>query len=222
MAWDTLQPTNTTKIRNLGVVIRPNWAAIQTADSTFTPDAFNFRDRTAAGLPVNPTAIATAYISFCKQDAAGNPELFGIDAASNVTQLTKAGRIGVATQGVNALNFIMDSTAVTYGKNQMIVATGSFNANGSLATGINMTASSHPGTGSYIISVNADILLNSNYQVLATCSNDGAFGDNERVINVVSKGVPSAGNPTLISLKIRSGSSNSHDNKFDIIIVGGR
>ena len=222
MAWDTLQPTNTTKIRNLGVVIRPNWAAIQTADATFTPDAFNFKNRTPSVVPIDPAAIATAYITYCKEDSAGNPELFGISAASEVVQFTKAGRLGVATQGVNALNFIMDSTSFTYGKNQMIVASGNFSAVGALLQGVNMTASSHPGTGSYVISVNADVLLNSGYQVIATAHNNGGFGDNERVINIVSKGVPSPGNPTLISLKIRSGSSNSHDNKFDVIIIGGR
>lgn len=222
MAWDTLQPTNTTKIRNLGVVIRPNWAAIQTADPTFTPDAFNFRDRTAAGLAVNPTAIATAYIGYCKQDAAGNPEFFGIDAASNVIQFSKAGRIGIPTQGVNALNFIMDSTSVTYGKNQMIVATGSFDANGNLLSGVNMAAVSHPGTGSYNIAVNADILLNSNYQVIVTCFNDGTFADSERVINLVTKAAPVAATPTNIALKIRSGGGTSRDQKFDVIVVGGR
>ena len=222
MAWDTLQPANTTKIRNLGVVIRPNWAAIQTADSTFTPDALNFRDRTAAGLAVNPTDIATAYIAFCKQDAAGNPELFGISSTSDVIQFTKAGRIGVATQGVNALNFIMDSTAVTYGKNQMIIACGSFAANGTLLSGVNMSAVSHPGTGSYNIAVNADILLNSNYQVIVTCFNNGAFGDSERVANLVTKGAPVAATPTNIAIKIRSGGGSSNDQKFDVIVVGGR
>jgi hypothetical protein len=222
MAWDTLQPTNTTKIRNLGVVIRPNWAAIQTADSTFTPDALNFKNRTPSVVPIDPAAIATAYIAYCKEDAAGNPELFGISAASEIVQFTKAGRLGVATQGVNALNFIMDSTSFTYGKNQMIVASGSFSAAGALLSGVNMSAVSHPGTGSYNIAVNADVLLNSNYQVIVTCFNNGAFGDSERVANLVTKGVPSAGNPTNIAIKIRSGGGSSNDQKFDVIVIGGR
>lgn len=159
---------------------------------------------------------------YCKQDAAGNPELFGISPSSTVIQYSKAGRIGLATQGVNALNFIMDSTSFTYGKNQMIVATGSFNSSGGLLSGVNMSAFSHPDTGEYIVRVNADVLLNSNYQVLATCQNNGSFGDSERVINVVSKGTPSAGNPTNISLVIRSGGGTRNDQRFDIIVVGGR
>lgn len=218
MAWDTLQPTNTTKIRNLGVVIRPNWAAIQTADSSFTPDAFNFTDRTAAALPVDPTAIATAYISYCKQDAAGNPEFFGISAASEVIQYSRAGRIGIPTQGVNALNFIMDSTTFTYGKNQMIVATGSFNSSGGLTSGVNMVANTHPSTGVYTVRVNADVLLNNNYKVILTSQTGG----NERIINITSKGSVSAGNPTTIGIQIQAGDGGSRDEAFEVIVVGGR
>jgi hypothetical protein len=222
MAWDNTQPTNTTKIRNLGVVIRPNWLAIEQADSTFKPYAINFTDRTAAGLPVNPMAIGTAYIVYCKQDAAGNPELFGISATSTVTQLVKAGRIGIPTQGVNALNFIMDSTSFTYGKNQMIVACGSFSSSGSLISGVNMSALSHPDDGEYTVRVNANVLLNSNYQVLCSCHNDGTFGDSERVINIVSKGSPSVGNPTNLSFVIRSGGGSRRDQRFEVVVIGGR
>lgn len=98
MAWDNTQPTNTTKIRNLGVVIRPNWVAIEQADSTFKPWAINFTDRTAAGIAVNPTALAAAYLMYCKQDAAGNPELFGISSANNIIQFTR-GAPTIATTG---------------------------------------------------------------------------------------------------------------------------
>ena len=98
MAFDNTQPTNTTKIRNLGVVIRPNWLAIEQADSSFQPQAINFKDRTAAGLPVNPTALAAAYLLYCKQDAAGNPQLFGIDSSSNIIQFTK-GAPTISTTG---------------------------------------------------------------------------------------------------------------------------
>lgn len=89
MAWDPTQPEDTTKLRNLGVVIRPNWAAIQTGDSTFKPQALNFANRTVAGVPVDPTAIADTYITYAKTDAAGNTEMFAIDENSNVIQMTK-------------------------------------------------------------------------------------------------------------------------------------
>ena len=89
MALDASQPTNTVKIRDISADIRPNWVAIQNADSSFQPQAINFTDRTIASLPVNPTAISGAYITFCKTDTLGNSELFGINANSEVIQFTQ-------------------------------------------------------------------------------------------------------------------------------------
>lgn len=88
MAFDKTQPQNTTKLRNLGVVIRPNWDAIETADSTFIPEALNLADRTAAGIANDPTAIADSVILYSKQDGSGNPQSFAIDPSSNIYQLT--------------------------------------------------------------------------------------------------------------------------------------
>lgn len=89
MAYDSTQPTNSTKIRNLGVVIRPNWVAIEQADSSFKPYAINFNNRTELEISVDPTAIANSYILYCKTDGAGNSELYGINPNSNVIQLTR-------------------------------------------------------------------------------------------------------------------------------------
>ena len=91
MAWDIAEPQDTTKIRDLGTVIRPNWVAIDQADSTFKPLAFNFANRTPDPAANNPTAIADAYILYCKDDGAGNPELFGIDENSVISQFTATG-----------------------------------------------------------------------------------------------------------------------------------
>ena len=88
MAFNKTQPQNTTKLRNLGIVIRPNWEAIETADSTFIPEALNLTDRTAAGLASDPTAIADTVILYSKQDASGNPQIFSIEPSSTIYQLT--------------------------------------------------------------------------------------------------------------------------------------
>lgn len=90
MAFDKTQPTNTTKIRNLGVVIRPNWAAIESGDSSFKPQAINFSNRTVAGLPVNPAAIADTMVMYSKSDASGKTQLYTIDPDSHVTQISAA------------------------------------------------------------------------------------------------------------------------------------
>lgn len=88
MVYDATQPANATKIRNLGVVIRPNWVAIERAESSFKPYAINLANRTPLLVPNDPAAIANSYIVYCKQDAAGNPQLYGIDQASRVTQIS--------------------------------------------------------------------------------------------------------------------------------------
>ncbi len=88
MTWDRTQPTDTTKIRNLGIVIRPNWEAIEDGDSSFQPQAINYANRTPLAAANDPTAISTSYITYCKDDVDGNPELFGIDASGKISQFT--------------------------------------------------------------------------------------------------------------------------------------
>ena len=88
MAFDKTQPTNTCKIRNLGDVIRPNWVAIEEGLSSFRVASLNVANRTVLGIPGNPAAIASTDILFSKSDASGNTQLYVIDPASRVTQIT--------------------------------------------------------------------------------------------------------------------------------------
>ena len=88
MSWDKTQPQGSTKLRNLGDVINPNWAAIETADDTFKPIAVNL-DKNA----VDRTAIADAVITYNK-----NNELYAIDPSSVVTKLT-GGSLTAAANG---------------------------------------------------------------------------------------------------------------------------
>jgi len=101
MAWDKTLPQGSTKIRNLGDVITPNWDAIETADSTFLPQALNLADRDALAIASDPTAIADSVILYSKQDAAGNPQAYFIDPSSNVIQMTTGLPIGAATGSSN-------------------------------------------------------------------------------------------------------------------------
>jgi len=88
MTWDPTQPTDNTKIRNLGIVIRPNWEAIENADSSFKPIGINFNNRTPLIVSNDPTAISDSYILYSKEDSDGSPQLFGIDENSVTSQFT--------------------------------------------------------------------------------------------------------------------------------------
>lgn len=102
MAFDKTQPTDTTKIRNLGTVIRPNWVAIEEGGSTFKPYATNYQTRTDLGVSNDPSAISGASIAYCKDDADGNAELYAINENSDVVQLTRGG-INIAASGHTVL-----------------------------------------------------------------------------------------------------------------------
>jgi hypothetical protein len=102
MVWDLTQPTDTTKIRNLGTVIRPNWQAIQEGDASFKPYSINLDNRTPLPISNDPLAIANAYLLYCKEDTAGDPQLYGIDASSNIIQFTG----GAPTLGTNGHVFL--------------------------------------------------------------------------------------------------------------------
>lgn len=114
MAFDSTQPTNTTKIRNLGVVIRPNWVAIQEADSSFLPYAVNLVDRTNASIsPEDPATIAKSGITYSKQDSNGDTQVFCINSTdaggsqiyqlsgNRYTETTNSGTAGGTLYGVS-------------------------------------------------------------------------------------------------------------------------
>jgi hypothetical protein len=214
MAWDKNFPTDATKIRLDPAGVRGNWAAIEAGNVPYVRIQL-------AKQTTDPTRQNNTGWVYGKQ-VSSQTELFFEDDRNpaKVTQLTNNNRIGVITQGVNASNFIMDATSFSFGINQMIVATGSYNSSGVLTSGVNMSthATPHPSTGIYNIRVNADVLLNNNYKVQLTSFTTG----NERIINIVSKGSVTAGNPTTIQVQITSGAGSGRDEAFEVIIIGGR
>ena len=240
MVWNKEKPSDQERIHDIGSVIRPNWKAIEQASDSDTDAqklklwAVNLVDRSQPVVtgPASPSKIgdnaaannAEAGQVYCHNDGTFNELFFiGYDVTANEIQLTKDNRIGTSAQGVNASNLMFDSTTpvMTYGINQMISATGTFSSLGVLVQGVNMgkNAAPHPDTGEYRVDVLADVLLNVNYKIIATVL--AASGATLRNIHVLSKPAPVPGTKTAIRLKIR-GSSASHNQQFDIIIVGGR
>lgn len=211
MAWDKTQPTNTTKIRNLGVVITPNWDAIETADNTFQPQALNLTDRDAAGLASNPTAISTAYIPFCKKDASGKPELFGIDFSSKVIQFSEAGLIGGATQDFKMRNFRFDTSTLNYNRNNIVSAWIKWTYSGGIVinSSFRMTAT-RISEGVYRFSL-TDTRANPNYIITGNAD----IGGNSRCFKFGSQ------TTSQFTLNIQNGSGSFRDSGGYIQVVGG-
>jgi hypothetical protein len=87
MAWDKTFPVPTTKIRDLSTGIPNNWDAIESADTSFTPDGLNL---TKQGSDLSK--LTDAIRIYSKDDSSGDTQLFAINDASSavVNQLTGA------------------------------------------------------------------------------------------------------------------------------------
>ncbi len=96
MAWDKAEPQDPTKIRTLGTVITPNWAAIEQAEVSFQPDGLILTDRNPLGVANDaPAAVAATATSrgngftlYSKQDGDGKAQLYGIDLDGIISQFT--------------------------------------------------------------------------------------------------------------------------------------
>lgn len=172
MAWDITQPTDTTKIRNLGIVIRPNWVAIQNAEATFKPLGLNFNDRTVAGVAVDPTAIADAYIMYCKTDTAGNSELFGINETSGIIQFTR----GLPTIGTSGSVFLPGGLILKWGQVAMTGTSQSFNfAGGAFPTNALCVVPAPFNAAARVANWNVQTWTASNFTLQASPSVTNAF-----------------------------------------------
>lgn len=223
MAYDKNLPTDQTKLRNYPTVLTDNFIAIEEGDITLQHWQINMVERNSVPGPIpnDPTREDDVMILYSKQDSSGETEAFILDDRNpaNVIQLTQDGRLGDFSQGISASSIIMDDTNVSFGINQMITATATVASNGSLVNGVNISASARSATGTYTVTVDADVLLNVNYRVIGMVDNQTT--DDLRVLQVKVKPTPVGGNTTVIPLRL-NGTAGLADDRFDIIIVGGR
>jgi len=185
MAFNVAEPQDTTKIRNLGVVIRPNWLSIQEADSTFRPYAINLQNRTPLVVANDPATIAATSIIYTKNDAAGNPETYNKDGSGNIVQMSFGGRMGGPSTGVSMVDFRFGSSTVTYNGNHINNAYAFTQANASSAQQ-GFSSVTRTGTLAEYTYVFSTPRLNANYCVVAT-DHQASLSSNFGVINVSSQ-----------------------------------
>ena len=108
MVFNAALPADETKIRDIGVVIRPNWAAINTADETFAPAAINLSNQGGA-----LGAFATQYRLFSDSDATtAYTELFGVNSNGDVQQITN----GSPTKAATGSTFLPGGLVLAWGQ----------------------------------------------------------------------------------------------------------
>lgn len=215
MTFSTAKPADTQKIRLGPQDIRDNFTAIVNGDSSFTPATINLDKQGSA-----PTALSDVGIVFASEIGSGSyTELYFKNENDSLVQLTQDDTLGSETTDIYAQSIRLDtdSSAVTFGVNNMIVASATVASDGTLTNGLNVASSSKTATGRYTVNVTADVLLNANYRVIATCNTDG------RQINVETKPTPVGATVTAVTLATRlSSTGNYGDSGFDIIVIGGR
>jgi hypothetical protein len=216
MTFSTLKPADNQKIRLVPQDVRDNFTAIVNGDTSFTQDIANLAVQGA-----DPAAFAASTRVYSKIGNGANPELFERNAAGDVVQITQDTKLGSDTTPLLGSSIQLDTSTpiVTFASANMIVACGRITSAGVLTYGVNMTSGGVSGN-EYTVSVNADVLVNANYCVIATCAS--ANTSSERIINITAQPAPVAGNPTLIKLAIVSGSGSSRTEAINIIVVGGR
>ena len=206
-------------------VLTDNFKAIEEGDSTLQQWSLNLVRRQSVPGPIanDPTREDDLGWLFTKGGGTEETELYYQDSAdpANVIQLTSEGKMGSSTTQAIFQDITIGTTPIDIGVNQQIVAQGSVDGAGNLLAGaINIASVAKDGTGRYDVDITADVLLNNNYRVFAQAYD--LTSDSGRRSHVRTHPAPVGGNPTTIRIVITGSSGTRHDERFDIMIVGGR
>jgi len=144
MAWDTNLPADTTKIRDLGVVIRANNTAIAGGDTSLAPPRWNISN--TGGVP---PATASMVRIYGDNDSAGNAQIFTIDPSSNKSRITST---PIVSSQANVTVGIGGSAVLNYANTYKIFTQGHFTISGTsyplfeIIGYINVVSSTIPGS----------------------------------------------------------------------------
>lgn len=212
MTWSTNLPTDGTKLRIAPSQIRQNWQAIENGDVPYV------YLRLAEQI-VNPTRADDRGFLFAKDPGSGFTELYYQDSRNpaNVIELTANGKMGSTSTQVLTSGVSFDDSYF-YTASNFIAARATIGSGGSAlqADGITSVRNS---TGKYTISVAAGRLQTSSYQTIVV-----PFYQGSPVIAVVES-EPNVNPASATDIQIRiyvSATATLSDNRFNVIVVGGR
>jgi hypothetical protein len=221
MAWDSSLPANDSKIRNLGIEIRPNWTSIEQGEdanamastaSYLQQYSSAYIERNGRAANTDPTTEADTFYAYCKQDANGVAEGHSKDPAGNVIAITEAGKMGNRATNFYMNSFAFDTTAARVNnQNNIVAAWGYFNSSGVLQYGSGIASGSRSSTGIYTINWTASRFANANYAVTGIGSGNTSFSHG------------STRTTAQFGLQVRSVSSGDlKDAAFFVQAVGGQ
>lgn len=223
MAWDASKPSDSEKIRNLGIVIRANWDAIEESEDTFAPWAIKLTNRTDVGAASNnPATLASATQLFCKDDSGAVAELFLRDAAGTVKQLTKGGKWGSIAMDYLFESFSHDNGTTSYNEDNFATAWAHYATGGGTtpvaptAGGTGMGNAVRTAEGRWTVSFSTAVDSATGYVVLVQ-----GYSTNRRVYQI--------DNQTTTGFDVRCDQSWNNvsgsvpkDSDFAVLVFGGR
>lgn len=211
MSWNTSLPADGTKVRIAPSQIRANWQGIQDG---IVP----YASLRLAQQGVNPTREDSRGFLFAKNPGSGFTELYYEDSRNpaSVIQMTANGKVGsTATQTLTSGISYDDSYFYT-GSNYVIArATVTANGTANHADGITVD---NPATGLYTITVASGRLQNTEYQSVIT----PWLGSAPVVALIQDEPTVNPATPTIILVRMYTALGVLVNNKFNIVIVGGR
>jgi len=217
MAWDKTKPTDAEKIRNLGIVIRPNWEAIEEGDDVGVANMLEMRsvqldNRTGLAANNDPTTNAGTHYVYSKEDGGGDQEGFMKDSAGNVIQMTNDGALGSDSTRINFEDFTNDAGTTVYDEKNLVAywARVTSNTIASQGGGLSMA---------YVANARYDFTFTtpqsaSNYAIVATA----IAGGNPRIAvytNVTANGF-------RVQIINQNGTLISGGSDFSVSVFGGR
>lgn len=221
MAWDSSLPANDSKIRNLGIEIRPNWTSIEQGEdanpmasttSYLQQYSSAYIERNGRAANNDPTTEADTFYMYCKQDANGIAEGACKDPAGNVVILTEAGKMGNRATDFYMNSFAFDTNAARVNNESNIaVAWGYFNSAGTLQYGSGLVSGSVSDTSLYTITVTTNRMVNANYVPIAMGLDN---------VNMMGSGTPTSTSFQLRGRSVSDGAKKAAG--FYVVLFGGQ
>jgi len=218
MSWNKSLPADNEKIRNLGIVIRPNWEAIEEGDDVGVSDMLQMRsvqldNRTGLASNNDPITNTGTHYVYSKDDGGGVQEGFMKDSSGNIIQITNDGGIGSSSMRLNFDDFTNDNGTTVYDERHFAAYWARVNTSGSILSQSGGLSCSRFADARYDFTFSTT-QSSTNYAIVAT----GIAGTNPRIAVYTNITV----NGFRVQIINQNGTFISSGADFSVAVFGGR